>query len=159
MMGPACSALLCLPPSTVAFMTPGWMELLVIATLALLVWGGDLPDVMRSLGRAYGKLRGSVSEFSRPVRDEVERVKRSARDSLTTRVNTTSGTPPTRSTNDAAVDSPTTADTPRYEDEEDALLDPDGEYTLDASHDGHPQDEELDTDSRENDFDDDPPFV
>ncbi len=59
-----------------AFMSFGFSEILLIGIVALLVFGGNLPDVMRSLGRSYGKLRASLHEFSRPVREELRDVKR-----------------------------------------------------------------------------------
>ncbi len=59
---------------TLAFMTFGFLEMLVIGVVALLVFGGNLPDVMRSLGQAYGKFRHGLQEFSRPVREEMRKV-------------------------------------------------------------------------------------
>lgn len=58
----------------VAFMSFGFGELLIIGTVALLVFGGQLPDVMRSLGRAYARLREGLQEVSKPVRDELKNV-------------------------------------------------------------------------------------
>jgi TatA/E family protein of Tat protein translocase len=59
-------------------------EILVIGVVALLVFGGELPDVMRSMGRAYAKFRESLSEIAKPVRDEFRDVPAlpSARDTL-----------------------------------------------------------------------------
>ena len=54
-----------------AFMSFGFGELLIIGTVALLVFGGQLPDVMRNLGRAYARLRDGLNEVSKPVRDEL----------------------------------------------------------------------------------------
>ena len=53
-----------------AFLGMGIMELLVVGIVALLVFGGELPDVMRSMGRAYARFREGLSEISKPVRDE-----------------------------------------------------------------------------------------
>lgn len=58
------------------FMSFGFSEILLVGVVALLVFGGNLPDVMRQLGRSYGRLRQSLHEFSRPVRDELREVKR-----------------------------------------------------------------------------------
>ena len=66
-------ALLFSPP---AFLGLGFQELLLIAFVALLVFGGNLPDVMQQLGRTYGKFRQSLNELSRPVRDEISQVRR-----------------------------------------------------------------------------------
>jgi sec-independent protein translocase protein TatA len=58
-----------------AFMSFGFSELLLVGVVALLVFGGNLPDVMRTLGRSYGKLRRSLNEMSRPVREEIRKVR------------------------------------------------------------------------------------
>ena len=55
------------------FLSFGILEMLVIAMVALLIFGGELPDAMRSLGRAYGKLRRALDEVSKPVREEIKR--------------------------------------------------------------------------------------
>lgn len=59
----------------VGFMSFGFTEVLVVGTVALLVFGGDLPDVMRKLGNAYGKFRQGLHDMSKPVREEIQRVK------------------------------------------------------------------------------------
>ena len=52
-----------------AFMSFGFAEILLVAVVALLVFGGNLPDVMRNLGRSYAKLRQSLlAPFGSPVR-------------------------------------------------------------------------------------------
>lgn len=56
--------------SPLAFFSFGFTELLVVGTVALIVYGGDLPDVMRNLGRTYAKFRQGLSDMSKPVRDE-----------------------------------------------------------------------------------------
>ena len=58
-----------------AFMSFGFTEILMVGTVALLVFGGQLPDVMRNLGRAYGKFRQGMTELSRPVREELRKVR------------------------------------------------------------------------------------
>lgn len=60
--------------SPLAFMGFGFQELLLIAFVALLVFGGNLPDVMQQLGRTYGKFRQSLNELSRPVRNELRQI-------------------------------------------------------------------------------------
>ena len=57
-----------------AFFDFGFGELIIVGVVALLVFGGNLPDVMRTLGRNYAKLRQTLREFSAPVRDELRRV-------------------------------------------------------------------------------------
>ncbi len=59
-----------------AFMSFGFSELLLVGVVALLVFGGNLPDVMRTLGRNYARLRQSLNEFSRPVREQMREVTR-----------------------------------------------------------------------------------
>ncbi len=51
-------------------------EMLVILVLALLLFGGSLPDVARNLGRSVGDLKRGFAEGTRPLREahgEVER--------------------------------------------------------------------------------------
>lgn len=59
---------------TLAFLDFGFSELILVGIVALLVFGGNLPDVMRTLGRNYAKLRQTLREFSAPVREELRRV-------------------------------------------------------------------------------------
>lgn len=59
----------------VAFLSFGFAEILLVGVVALLVFGGDLPDVMRSLGRSYARLRRSLHDLSRPVRAEMNRLR------------------------------------------------------------------------------------
>jgi Sec-independent protein translocase protein TatA len=51
----------------------GFSEMLVIAFIAILIFGGNLPDTLRNLGRSYAKFRKSLSDVSRPLRDEIQR--------------------------------------------------------------------------------------
>ena len=54
----------------------GTGELMVILVLALLMFGGRLPDVARNLGRSVAELKRGFSETTRPLREarvEVER--------------------------------------------------------------------------------------
>ena len=54
----------------------GFTELLVVGFVALLVFGGELPDVLRNAGRAYAKIRRSLGEVAKPVRDEIRQLHR-----------------------------------------------------------------------------------
>lgn len=54
----------------------GFTELLVVGFVALLVFGGELPDVLRNAGRAYAKVRRSLGEVAKPVRDELRQLHR-----------------------------------------------------------------------------------
>ena len=51
----------------------GGMELLLIAGLALIMFGPrKLPEVGRSIGRAMAELRGATNEFKSSLEREVE---------------------------------------------------------------------------------------
>ncbi len=58
-----------------AFLSPGLFEIMVIGVVALLVFGGNLPDVMRNVGRAYAKFKTGLQDISKPVRDEIRQVR------------------------------------------------------------------------------------
>ena len=51
-------------------------EMLVILVLALLLFGGSLPDVARNLGRSVGDLKRGFAEGTRPLRDVKDGVER-----------------------------------------------------------------------------------
>jgi TatA/E family protein of Tat protein translocase len=51
-------------------------ELLVILVLALLLFGGKLPDVARNLGRAVAQLKAGFAETTRPLREAQRDVER-----------------------------------------------------------------------------------
>lgn len=61
-------------PHPLAFMSFGFTEILVVGVVALLVFGGRLPEVMRNVGQAYAKFRQGLHEISKPVRDELRSV-------------------------------------------------------------------------------------
>jgi len=50
---------------TLLLLDIGPWEFLVIAALAVMLFGGDLPDVMRRAGRFVAKLRGMAEEIGR----------------------------------------------------------------------------------------------
>ena len=52
-----------------AFLDIGFPELCVLAFVGLALYGGRLPEVMRSLGAAYRKLRNSVETLTRETSD------------------------------------------------------------------------------------------
>ena len=56
-------------PNTLAFWTPGWPEMVVLAILGLLLFGRRLPEVGRSLGRSIVEFRKGV----KGLEDEVEK--------------------------------------------------------------------------------------
>jgi len=61
--------------TTLAFLSPGIFEIMVIGVVALLVFGGNLPDVMRTVGRSYAKFRQGLQDISKPVREELRKVR------------------------------------------------------------------------------------
>jgi Sec-independent protein translocase protein TatA len=81
-------------PSPLAFFSFGFGEILLVAFVALLVFGGDLPDVMRSLGRAYAKLRAGLHDMSRPVREEFTRAGEAVRQAAPPPLETTAPAAP-----------------------------------------------------------------
>jgi sec-independent protein translocase protein TatA len=60
-------------PTPAIFGGLGFSEMLMIAFVAILVFGGRLPEVMRNLGQAYARIRRSLGEMSAPLRHEIER--------------------------------------------------------------------------------------
>jgi sec-independent protein translocase protein TatA len=58
--------------SVVGMFSPGPMELLVIAAVALLLFGNRLPSVMRSLGRGIVEFKKGV----RGIDDEIDEAPR-----------------------------------------------------------------------------------
>jgi sec-independent protein translocase protein TatA len=61
--------------SVLAFLSFGIAEILLVGVVALLVFGGELPDVMRNVGRSYARLRRSLQDLSRPVREEMNKLR------------------------------------------------------------------------------------
>ena len=55
-------------------------ELLVILILALLLFGGRLPEVARNLGRSVAELKRGLAETTRPLRDVGNEIEREVRD-------------------------------------------------------------------------------
>jgi Tat protein translocase TatB subunit len=53
----------------------GWNELFFVAVLAVVIVGPDrLPEMLRFLGRQYGKLRGASDELRRAFMFEADKV-------------------------------------------------------------------------------------
>ena len=51
-------------------------ELLLVLLVALLLFGGQLPDVVRSVGRSVGTLKRGFEDATRPLRIAGEDMKR-----------------------------------------------------------------------------------
>jgi sec-independent protein translocase protein TatA len=62
-----------LVPTTAIFGGLGFAELLMVAFVSILVFGGKLPDVMRNLGQAYARIRKQLTTMSEPIRSEIQR--------------------------------------------------------------------------------------
>ena len=66
-----------LPSAPVAFLSGiGFSEMLLIAFLSIVVFGGRLPEVLRNLGRGYAKFRQGLHDVSKPIRDEIQHATR-----------------------------------------------------------------------------------
>lgn len=59
--------------TTAIFGGLGFAELLMVAFVSILVFGGKLPDVMRNLGQAYARIRKQLTTMSEPIRSEIQR--------------------------------------------------------------------------------------
>ena len=49
----------------IAFLDIGFGELIVVAFVGLLLYGGRLPEMMRTMGGSYRKLKRSVEDLTR----------------------------------------------------------------------------------------------
>ncbi len=73
-------------PSALAILNIGLLELFLIVIAAIMLFGGDLPDVARKAGRLVGRLRSTVDDLRRYVdtpaelRDVPARIKRDLED-------------------------------------------------------------------------------
>ncbi len=69
-------------PPALLLLDIGPMEFLVLAATAVMLFGGDLPDVMRRAGRLVSKLRGMAADLGRAanLRDDVTRLTGTARE-------------------------------------------------------------------------------
>ncbi|MFT7463130.1 MAG: Sec-independent protein translocase protein TatA [Pseudohongiellaceae bacterium] len=52
-------------PTVLALLNIGPLELLLLGAAAVLLFGGDLPDVARKAARMAGRLRGMTNDFTR----------------------------------------------------------------------------------------------
>jgi Sec-independent protein translocase protein TatA len=63
----------------IAFGSLGFGEILLIAAFAVVLWGPDLPKVMREVGRGYARLRRHLwdlrYEIERAAEEEEERAR------------------------------------------------------------------------------------
>jgi Sec-independent protein translocase protein TatA len=54
-----------------AFLTPGPGEMLLLALVALLLYGGDLPQVARTWGNSFAEFRRSLSGIQRDLNEVI----------------------------------------------------------------------------------------
>jgi len=57
---------------TLMFFTLGPWEVIVLAVIALLVFGSRLPEVMRSMGRGITEFKKGLREVDESIRDAVD---------------------------------------------------------------------------------------
>jgi len=55
--------------SALGFLDIGFPELVVVGFVGLMLYGGRLPEMMRTFGQSYRKLRKSVEDLSRDVQN------------------------------------------------------------------------------------------
>jgi TatA/E family protein of Tat protein translocase len=56
-----------------AFLDIGFQEMFLICVVALLLFGGKLPDVMRQVGRTVGELKRQAQRLTRDLQSEIDR--------------------------------------------------------------------------------------
>jgi sec-independent protein translocase protein TatA len=54
-----------------AFWSPGPVEMLLLAVVALLLYGGDLPNVARSWGKSFSEFRRSLTGIQNEINDVI----------------------------------------------------------------------------------------
>jgi len=59
------------PIGLLAFWSPGPLEMLLLATVALLLYGGDLPNVARSWGKSFSEFRRGLSGIQNELNDVI----------------------------------------------------------------------------------------
>ncbi len=60
-----------LPIGLLAFWSPGPVEMLILAAVALLLYGGDLPNVARSWGKSLSEFRRGLSGIQNELNDVI----------------------------------------------------------------------------------------
>lgn len=65
------SSLSLIDSMTLAFWSPGPAEMLVLAVVALLLYGGNLPEVARSWGKSFAEFRRGLSGFQSELNEVI----------------------------------------------------------------------------------------
>ena len=91
------------PISTLAFVTPGPMEMMIFGTIALLLFGKRLPEVARSLGKGIVEFKKGV----RGIEDEIHQSTYSSNNNNYSR--------PSPSSRPAAADETNEVTAPKFE--------------------------------------------
>jgi len=60
--------------SALAFLDIGFGEIVIVGFVGLLLYGGRLPEMMRTFGGMYRKLRRSVEDLARDVSSEMPKI-------------------------------------------------------------------------------------
>ena len=60
-----------LPIGFLAFWSPGPVEMMLLAAVALLLYGGDLPNVARSWGKSLSEFRRGLSGIQNELNDVI----------------------------------------------------------------------------------------
>ena len=58
-------------PVLLGFWSPGPYEMLLVAVVALLLYGGQLPDVARSWGKTFAEFRRGLSGIQNEINDAI----------------------------------------------------------------------------------------
>ena len=60
--------------TSLAFLDIGFGELVIVGFVGLVLYGGRLPEMMRTLGGTYRRLRRSVEDLARDVSSEMPKI-------------------------------------------------------------------------------------
>ena len=64
----------------------GISEMVLIGIVAILLFGGKLPEVARNIGRSYGELRKGLTELKSTINSEIDHADRDSANRKTRRI-------------------------------------------------------------------------